>query len=236
MSLKNYVQEHSFLSAKECEALCKDVRRLQKDWLPLVYSENQARMYCLGTPLYEYACARRTDLYEKHASKNNVRLRKEFSPIYNKLVDRLQEILKTDVRLKNQAGLPGFHVFVDGEMEEFKRFHVDDGHVIAGWAEKRVPSQSLTITVPLKIPRYGSGLTVKDVTVATALKMSPEAFRRKLEKLPSSHFPYKLGRIYLHSGLKYHQFGLPKKTAKGDERITLQCHALKTNEAWEVYF
>jgi hypothetical protein len=54
--------------------------------------------------------------------------------------------------------------------------------------------------------------------------------------LDRMRFPYTPGAIALHSGHLMHQIGEIDEVAPGDERVTLQGHALFHKGEWKLYW
>ena len=103
-------------------------------------------------------------------------------------------------------------------------------------------TRPLSFTLSIRLPQRGGGLNVWEVTY--------ERFMRFYNRLdgrvqpmditvhcsePMRH-PYSVGGLSLHSGHLLHQIAEIDAVMPGDERITLQGHALFAQGAWRLYW
>ena len=51
-----------------------------------------------------------------------------------------------------------------------------------------------------------------------------------------TYFQYELGKIFFHSGNRYHQVAEVHEMENNDERITLQGHAVKANNTLYLFW
>ena len=58
---------------------------------------------------------------------------------------------------------------------------------------------------------------------------------KRLNAEPEYH-PYRVGAMALHSGHQLHQIAPASVLVEGDERITLQAHAVPGEGGWIVYW
>ena len=51
-----------------------------------------------------------------------------------------------------------------------------------------------------------------------------------------TYFKYETGKIFFHSGNRYHQVAETKEMENDDERLTLQGHAVKDKDTYYIFW
>ena len=89
------------------------------------------------------------------------------------------------------------------------------------------------------MPKKGSGLNIWEPTL-TYDTLQKNNNNQKIEQLTKfeekTFYPYQLGQMIIHSGLSAHQAVIGKELKQGEDRITLQGHALFSQGSWQLYW
>jgi len=214
----NTITEHDLWDADECGRIAATVRALRKYWI-----DRNSNFYTLGAGTYVddiYA-------YEGIAAHTNEILERYFyvTPEFQKLHDTMQAALGCTIMVVPKFALPGFHIFDQRCNGKPGSFHVDTPYDrLISPPEFISP---LTFTIPVEIPVCGAGLNwwPSDIVPLEQDYAYDEPQSNPL--LPAGNYQeYKLGAMYLHDGLFYHQIHNPGDMAANEARITLQGHGL----------
>ena len=100
---------------------------------------------------------------------------------------------------------------------------VDSGHI-------------LSVTIAIDLPASGGGLFHWDLEKTRADHIPSAQFPALLGPETRRWYPYTLGTVVLHSGLKYHQIACWDDVQPDDARITLQGHAVLSDGIWTLYW
>jgi hypothetical protein len=172
-------------------------------------------------------------------------LRDGFTWLYARVADFLGRRLRAPVGFADGLGLPGFHIWLTPAIFVTPDASVHfDLQYLRTWPEDAPGvdfTRPLSFTLPIRLPRRGGGLNVWDVTYERYRRfvgrleapMQPMDVTVLLERM---RHPYSPGAIALHSGHLMHQIGEIDEVAPGDERITLQGHALLQRGEWKLYW
>lgn len=147
---------------------------------------------------------------------------------------------------------PGFHIFqAQGRKEScfLGTVHWDyrAHEQMTLWKpplpRRLTPTRSLSFTLPISLPRQGSGLMVWPKATGHDLEnlmksgLDHVKAGKFLSCLREGHLePYTLGTLYLHSGQLIHCAAGVENPEPDDERITLQGHALWRDGVWRVFW
>jgi hypothetical protein len=240
------VTEHPFLSLTACASLLTILDRhpqLALDRNPKL----PGTFVTYGRATYLDVCLPRAeperDYYGLVAATNRG-LVAMFGPLYDELRLFVERLLAEPVGYEpDLLALPGVHIFRGAGI----RSAAEAGaHFDVQYQKLRLPAPPdpelppLSITVPLRMPAHGTGIQVYDVTYSDyerAYRMGrisslDELVRRK----SSAYYPYAVGRLVLHRGLVVHCISSPGPVAPDDERITLQCHGIRCQGKWVLYW
>jgi len=240
------------LGPTEADDIRAELLRNQAHWLRYPAHDNGA---VLGLPSYQVD---REDLgYPERARAINAVLRGSFGWLYDRLLEvlapPLAERYPGPLVTADTRALPGFHLlWGDAAGERDPRAwlahpHWDGGFLNLRWSpglpSEIVIDRLISFTLPISLPAAGSGLTVWPVTSAMIVQLAEErdidteqAMGELLALYPPESHPYEVGRVFVHTGHHVHAVSPWRPRLRGDERITLQGHALHHDGAWQIHW
>lgn len=227
------------LSPEECTRLDGTIKELRDCWIQR--GNPQTSFFTLGAASYLDDPAE----YPAVARRLNPLLIERFGWVYERLVDLLGRRLRAPVTFAEGLGHPGFHIWGTSSIFTTPVASVHfDLQYLRTWPENAPGvdfDRPLSFTLAIRLPQRGGGLNIWDVTYDRYVQ-----FRRRLDArlvpadlavlLPPMRHPYTVGAVAMHSGLMLHQIGEIDQVFPGDERITLQGHALWCRGAWQLYW
>jgi hypothetical protein len=226
------------LDEGECARIESQLKGLREHWVPR--GSEPSSFFTLGAASYLDDAAE----YVRHAADLNPILRGGFDWLYARLGEFLSRRLSAPVGFAEGLGLPGFHIWLTPAIFVTPDASVHfDLQYLRSWpsvddVDLRHP---LSFTVPIRLPRRGGGLNVWDVTYdryrtfveRTGARIQPKDVAKLVNRV---RHPYTVGAIAMHSGHLMHQIGEIDTVSSGDERITLQGHALLRRGEWKLYW
>jgi glutathione synthase/RimK-type ligase-like ATP-grasp enzyme len=233
----------AFLSPTECERVKEAIAQLEKRWLPRGRND---RLFCtLGAASYldcgDYQ--EPEDTYWQKAARYNPVLWEHFGWLYDKLQNHLEALLQAPVAYREDAALPGFHLWLAEAIptRSLVSMHCDLQYQHLPWpAQSPIDfSQTLSFTLPIALPASGGGLDLCDLSHLDYLDMRPNnaidwqlipRFRNR------QYHPYHIGHLVLHSGYTLHRVAPTSAATPTDQRITLQGHAVQVDGVWQLYW
>jgi hypothetical protein len=229
----------TLLSPAECADLDREVKALRNCWTPR--GPQPGHFFTLGAASYLDA----DDEYASRTSATNAVLRGRFGWLYARLAEVLTRRLHAPVGYTDTLAVPGFHIWETPAIFTTPVASVHfDLQYLRTWPEDAPGvdfAHPLSFTLPIRLPRRGGGLNVWDVTYdryrrfadRLDVRLTPMDLTVLLE---ATRFPYTVGGLSLHSGHLLHQIGEIDEVFPGDERITLQGHALCEQGVWRLYW
>ncbi|HEX3863474.1 MAG TPA: hypothetical protein VHY35_17460 [Stellaceae bacterium] len=231
--LGDSVETLAMLDESECRALRDQVYRLQPHW---VQRYPNLPMYSLGAALF--TDARLGDgHYEEAVATYNPVLQENFGLLYERLARVLSARLGGPVAYAPDKGLPNFWIFLAHPAFTLlsPSVHADLQYRQTDWAWAKSVSRPITFTLPLSLPRCGSGLNVWDLSVRR-LDGAPKAEAARAFREANKRFiEYRLGHLALQFGHLLHQIATPTQLDDDDERMTFQGHGLFCDGVWQLY-
>jgi hypothetical protein len=218
-----------FLSREECARIFAEVISLRDKWKAFPNPLGVKPLFYLGAAKY----IEQHSNYKEHASEMNGILQQRFGDIYDKLICFFQKELGTPVRLSDNGGYPGFHIFVRHWMSKqpIAALHFDKNSTKPlTWGDKPVDG-FFSFTLPIRVPTKGAGLYVFDETAADI----PSHLKPLLRFRNKAKVSYTEGTIVIHDGLTYHMIA-PSDIEEGEYRMTMQGHGLLIDGSWLLYF
>jgi hypothetical protein len=216
------VKSLPLLSAQQCELWASKVLALRPHW---TRRDPHLPFYTLGLAAYLDAVRDDPQLGGKRAyhlaalrQQNNQLIATHFAPLLEQCCQALALAMGQPVHcLDDEAALPGFHIHLPHPLfgKEVASRHVDLQFRPVFGLNQPHPQDVLTITLALSLPA-GAGLR---------LWVGDEAV----------FHPYQLGYLALHDGLMPHQAVL-HPLGEPVPRIMLQCHGLRREGAWGLYW
>jgi hypothetical protein len=233
------------ITPAQCEEICSTVRRLRDLWTQvneatLFFTLGAASYIEFGRPGQEAAAAR----YNDKARRYNPILREYFAGIMEHLRATLERHLGGPAVFNEEFGRPGFHIWLTEAIptRATASVHFDLQYQSLAWpAPAEVDyERPVSFTLPLKLPAAGGGMNVWDVHYREVEELAKSGTPVTVEELRRTrghgHYAYTAGSLVLHTGHFLHQIAPVPEVRPGDERITLQGHALRCGGRWHVYW
>lgn len=224
------------LGRDECVAARAAVMELRKSWIA---RSEALPFYTLGAASYIDAQADRA-LYHSRASTFNPLLQRHFGWLYDKLTACLAQQLGGPVRFAPALARPGYHVYLAHRMFEqpIASIHCDMQHSLLDWSEAGLAdfTQPVSYTLPIALPQCGGGLNTWEVARDHTAGWTAASVLKTIADTPPRYEAYALGELVLHSGRIPHQAAPATRVQEGDERITLQGHAIACDGQWVLYW
>jgi hypothetical protein len=229
------IKRISMLSEEECKKVKDVIFELKEFW---VKRYEVAPFYTLGAASY-LDSGNNKESYLYRAEHYNHFLKKDLSWLYKKLVEVLEKNLNGSVRYLIKAGLPGFHIYEPCRLFEHPvaSIHCDLQYKKLDWKKEETDFDlPISYTMAVKLPKLGGGLNVWDIEYGEIEGKGPIYLKELLQTREKTYIPYAIGEIVLHSGHKLHQAAPGESLKEGDDRITLQGHALFSQGSWQLYW
>ncbi len=225
------------LSAAEAKATRDKVHALRSLWFR---KGGVAEFYTLGASAYLDAQYGGGLAYQMLAKKLNPVLEAQFGDVHQRVLDKLIEVMGEPVQYYPRLARPGFHIFLADAVFEnpICKIHVDMpySHILWQPWEQVDITRGLSFTLSLALPAGGGGLNLwPQIPPEDALAQGadPDLQTKGLEPLL---FRYSVGSMVIHHGHTIHQIAPFRGMQAGDERITLQGHAIHSSQGWLAYF
>lgn len=194
--------------------------------------------YTLGCGIYLFP--ENSDLYFDRAQQNNHILWSSFSDLYCLLLECLSATLGDRVAFHWRLALPGFHIF---DFSNVKKFSGGGPHVdfqfnhFANIISQDEMLEHITVILPIRLPKFGSGLDVWNLTAANLQgDQSGVCVEESLNNSARIYIPYKPGKLIIFSSQLHHRMAPVSACLNGDRRITLQCHCARSKTGWVLYW
>ena len=237
MALPESFKQIPLLTAQECQQVRGAIESLKPHWRKRI---TQYPFYTLGTASYIDILFGKETMMQR-AAEDNPHLLENFQWLYDKLLIALHEILNGPVLLDPEFALPGLHIFLAHQAftQPLASIHFDlqyghyDWSTRYKWVDRSHP---MSMTLPIVLPSGGGGLRIWDMTYERSQALGTTAFQEYTKSAPFTYHAYESGVLVVHSGHYLHQIAPLKDLKAGDERITLQAHAARTEQGWVVYW
>ena len=154
--------------------------------------------------------------YHRESVWLNELLYRNFSGLYETVLECLAVQLGEEITLTQDLALPGFHIFPTDEkfLNMAGKWHTDYPHVTLGLGEQGAQA----FTLAIELPSSGGGMDYLDVTGGV------------------HHIPYQEKDLVLHSGLTPHRISGITEYCPCEYRITLQGHLIRRNNNLEAFW
>lgn len=227
------VETLAMLSVSECRQLRDQVYRLRDHW---VQRYPNLPIYALGAALFIDA-RRSGGHYGDSVTRCNSLLQEHFGPLYERLAEFLSRRLGGPVAYTPDKALPGFRIFLahPAFMLLSASVHADLQYRHTDWSWAKSISRPITFTLPISLPRHGSGLNIWNVNVRQLAGVSKQDAARAFREAEKQFVAYQLGHVALQFGHPLHQIAMPQEMVDGDERVTFQGHGLFCDGVWRLY-
>jgi len=232
----SHLRRHMFLSPDQCEQICEGVLTLRDHW---IRRQDAFPFYTLGVPSYLDASHAAFEQYQLKARRTNPILLERFEELYNQLVAVLSELTHNRCFYDAALSYPGFHIFHgDGIAQTTASRHCDLQAENIRWDGYQVDlNRQISFTLVLRLPSSGSGLYVWNIDNRVLAGLGTDERRQYLhERSTPSYHRYEVGALVVHNGHYLHQIARIRNMHLGDQRITLQGHAVFTHRGWVLYW
>lgn len=219
------------LSEKECKILTERIYAHKHKW-----QKRNSVLSTLGVASYLDGSDKLA--YVRESEISNQFLAHEYDDIHSIVLEYYRSLVKCEVDFRENAALPGFHVFHCNSTfsmpvasvhtdQQFARLTYDPEESIDY-------SNTLSFTLCLELPTGGGGLYVFSSDFGLLNYIFPKALSLSLET--KKKIEYKVGWIVSHNGSSTHMIA-PCKPSKTN-RITLQGHGVYDKRAnkWWLYW
>lgn len=231
-----------FLNPEECRRAADTVHALRTHW---EQRHAEAPFYTLGAASYLDATdpATRKERYYEKARRLNPVLQKNFEWLYGKLAKTLEKHLGGACDYEARAGRPGFHIFMPVPLfrQSIASIHVDLQYQLIDWRAHPRPDfeNPISFTASMVLPRGGGGLHTWDIQYEKVRGLPMDEIARKVNCTAPMMHRYIPGGMVIHSGHTVHQIAPMPEIEPGnplDARITLQGHAIRSDDTWWLYW
>lgn len=228
------VETLAMLSESECQQLHEQVYRLRSHWVQRYPS---LPIYALGAALFIDARRGGGGQYADAVSRYNALLQEHFGQLYARFAEFMSRRLGGPVAYTPDKALPGFRIFMahPAFMLLSASVHADLQYRHTDWSWAKSISRPITFTLPISLPRSGSGLNIWNLNVRRLAGASKEDAARIFREAEKQFVEYRLGHVALQFGHLLHQIAMPQEMLDGDERVTFQGHGLFCDGVWRLY-
>jgi hypothetical protein len=229
------IERIPMLSIAECDAIAERVLGLDSFFSR---RHDDLPSFTLGGAAYLDITAGGFPRYLITKSRGNKVLRRHFGELLERVASVLSSALGKDAFLTSRFALPGFHIFRHhpgiGRLAPVLHFDLQDYDLeIAG--ERRAMARR-SFTVAVRMPKAGAGIEIWDLWHHEVADLPFDEARRLGAERRMDRHAYVLGELFLHTGDQLHQIDDSYPIEPGDDRITLQGHAIETDRGFEVYW
>ena len=227
------------LSAAECETATRAIHECRQSWTRM---DDNLPMYTLGAAAYVEGGSGREANYLAKARAINPMLEERFGWLYERLARAVTDAVGEPAFYDAEhLSLPGFHVFLahPAFTRPVASIHFDIQYEYIDWSAHPGLdfSRQLSMTLSIRLPASGGGLKLWDLDFEAYEKMSPAEQRHYKDGRENFEvMPYEEGSMVIHSGFQLHQIAPVKEMREGDQRITLQTHAVHGDQGWLLYW
>ncbi|QLE57058.1 RimK family alpha-L-glutamate ligase [Nostoc sp. TCL26-01] len=232
------------ITTEQCAEVYSTIQDLKEHWLSR--GQEPSAFFTLGTAAYLdfLNISNFSGDYYPRAKQYNSLLQQHFAWLYELVRNSLEKQLQAPVSYHDDFALPGFHIWQTPAIftKSTASVHFDLQYQNLNWQNKDTIDfrQTISFTLPIKLPHLGGGLNVWDLTYEELTNSRDPHDLGDIEvmqRLRNKTFhPYTVGNIVLHGGHSLHQIGAIAKVYPDDERITLQGHGVYHNGRWLLYW
>lgn len=201
-----------------------------------------------GYPVYSLGAASYLDGptlgfagYQAEARRLNPVLAARFGWLHERLRAAVSSLVGAEAAYDDRVALPGFHVYLSDptQPQPVASVHYDMQYDQIDWSGWGTPDRErqLSVTIALALPAAGGGLLVWNINRLAIERMSADEPRaHTAANRDAEYHAYTVGHLAVHSGHQLHQIAPTKDVQPGDERITMQAHAIPVNGRWLIYW
>lgn len=222
------------------EAECVETRRLVVASRNFWVQRGPLPFFTLGAATYLDIVADDRHDYARLAGKLNPLLSARFGWLHDRVFRALETALGDAVMPAPGLALPGFHVFLahPAFTQPLASVHLDLQYGKHPWAALGRPNfdTPISFTLAVTLPAAGGGLNVWPQGIDDTRRLTDLDMAALIQRQAPHYLPYSAGSLVVHDGHLVHQIAPPAQLTPGDERITLQGHALNCGGCWYAYW
>jgi hypothetical protein len=227
--------EVDLLTEEECSEVRSIVYELKEFW---IQRHAALPFYTLGVAS-PYDVPKDKQSYYKEAKRYNFILHKRLGWLYERLANTLKKHLEKPILYPENLALPGFHIFLGHKAFEqpMGTVHCDKSYMFHWQPSQEVDfNHPISFTQAISLPKFGGGMYMWDLQYEEVKGLEHPEIEQLASMRKKSFYPYKVGRLVLHSGHTVHQIAPGKNLQPEDERITLQGHGVLYQNAWQLHW
>ncbi len=217
------------LNKEQVYSVLKRLTELKEHWSLRGNYIEEIPFYSLGAAAYMDISENGYTSYQKLFTIKNQILKENFSDLYEIVFKELERLYNKPFELYEKAAYPGFHIFLTDEVFEIPLAarHVDLQYRQIEWADIEIDkSKSISFTLYIKLPKNGGGVYYWEKFLedfdGLDIREREEILHQTERKLKT----FDEGDMFIHNGHQYHQIAPFFDIEEGDERISLQGHAI----------
>jgi hypothetical protein len=222
-----------FLTQQECNEIAAQIYEMKTSW-----ETRNVAMSTLGTA--SYLDGGSASEYVTKSLRKNPMMRKHFQPLLDKVLDYFRKKTSSAVMYRENASLPGFHIF---DCNKIFSLPVASVHRDLQWQrltyhknEDIDTQNTLSFTLAIELPPGGGGLYTFHQNVSPLFTLLvPRGIVSSFA--PKTKIEYKEGYMVTHNGQTDHMIA-PCEMSLNKKRITLQGHGVyeKNKDTWYLYW
>jgi len=246
---KNILMAHGaeFLTTEEVQQVYSKVHELKKFWTPRskqISDLDDMEYYSIGAASYLDARPGDESYYHELLATTNQVIEREFGWLLEKLLKCIEREMGKPAVLHSKFAYPGFQIYgTDWFFEDYMGpKHCDHHYKFLDWGDLKFdPKDNLSYTAAIKLPANGGGVYFWDhYFIDDESKTIEEGFEKmftlELKDEDRQFHAYHEGGIFFHSGNLMHQIAPMQDIQEGDERITLQGHAVLSEDLYHLFW
>lgn len=179
--------------------------------------------------------------YFKCLEANNQLLEKLFGWVQAALIEKFERNFGGPVRAAEGLAVPGFHIFekdgISTGLGDMPHFDQQWRHV--EWPAPLDVDKLVSLTLAARLPHEGGGLERWPITEQDVLRDGvTDRFKdmKWLRSQPSQIQPYEPGFVYVQLNPRLHRIAPVAHIHPGDQRISMQAHAVFSQNEWLLYW
>lgn len=230
------IESAEMFTADECAQIALTVEALRPFWEK---TTPFGRTYVLGAASYVHANGPAGPAYHDRRRRLAPVMHDHLAWMYERVLRTLEGVLGGPARIADGLAPPGFHLYIwDPTMHLLRpSVHLDLQWKSHDFARYGAPdlARPVSFTTAIRAPATGAGMNAWNIDVSDPRARRDGAGRRLFESFSPRYVRYQLGALTTHSGLFFHQIA-PIELVPGEWRLTLQGHAIRCDDTWQVYW
>jgi hypothetical protein len=213
------------LSVKESEECAERAISLRRHW-GTFRNSSQTGIYCIGHPVFKTMGRTRTLRDSYGVVRMNLLLKKHFNALLERTKRVLEERYSKSVFCYPKSSLPGIYLFTKNTLNRGGKIHIDlQFSALPKWRGIGSIQHAFAFTVPLRIPRSGTGLEIWLQSDQQFYESHRIGVWNSNDFGQAVQVPYQLGSMVIIEGMALHRIA-PTIIEPDEIRITHQGHGV----------